>query len=60
MKAPTPAQLLQQQIVLDMLYVVDGRDDPEHPFYMTYSGLAIKYWKYWTDFLARQEDWANS
>ncbi len=56
MKTPTPAQLLKQQRTLDIQYVVDGRNDPEHPFHMTYSGLGIKYH---THFEALQEDWAT-
>ncbi len=56
MKTPTPAQLLEQQKVLDQLYFIDRRDDSSHPFHMTYSGLAIKYWK---AFDAVQGEWAN-
>ncbi len=56
MKAPTAAQLLLQQDLLDRLYVLNGRDDPEHPFHMTYSGLGIRYRG---AFDARQEDWAT-
>ncbi len=56
MKAPTPAQLLKQQKLLDLLYEIDGRDDHKHPFHMTYSGLAIKYMR---SFDAVQRKWAN-
>ncbi len=56
MKNPTPAQLLEQQNLLDALYVKDGRDNPNHDWHKSYSGLGIKYW---ADFQALQEDWVN-
>ncbi len=56
MKAPTPAQLLKQQKLLDLLYEIDGRNDSKHPFHMTYSGLGIKYPE---SFEIMNGDWAN-
>jgi len=31
--------------ILDALYLIDGRDKPDHPHYHTYTGLAQKYIK---------------
>jgi hypothetical protein len=31
--------------ILDALYLIDGRDKPDHPRFCTYTGLAQKYIK---------------
>lgn len=44
---PTPADLVKEQQArqarLEALYVLDGRDDPVHPLYGRFTGLARQY-----------------
>ncbi len=60
MKNPTPQQSLDQQELLDALYIRDGRDQPDHPFYHVYTGLGIKYQHEFDDLHAcwdKEEKW---
>lgn len=35
-----PFQQQARQDLLDMAYLMDGRNQPDHPLYSTYTGLA--------------------
>lgn len=38
-----PIEQQARQDTLDALYLLDGRDRPEHPFHALYTGLALQY-----------------
>lgn len=42
-KPITPAENFARTKRLDALYILDGRDDPNHPHRGTYTGLHQKY-----------------
>lgn len=57
-----PVIQLKRQEFLDALYLADGRDDQEHPYHSSYTGLFEQWKRYaglasqWIELLAVDEN----